>query len=116
VSPLQRSLALLRKEGYIAEKVERPWNPYSRVRADLFGVFDILAVPSERCGHSQLLAVQVMTGGHGHAEDHLLKMRSSDVCACWKNAVARIELHVWSKRPSKGRSSRKVWGVERIEL
>ena len=42
-SPTQRSLKLLRDEGYTAQVVER-WNPHARVRQDLFGVIDTAAM------------------------------------------------------------------------
>lgn len=42
-SPTQRSLAHLRSLGYRVAVVER-WNPHARIRQDLFGVLDLLAV------------------------------------------------------------------------
>ena len=41
--PTQRSLKELRKRGYLAAVVER-WNQYAKIRQDLFGCIDIVAV------------------------------------------------------------------------
>ena len=43
VSYTAKTLALLRKEGYEPGIVER-WNPYARVRQDLFTIIDIVAL------------------------------------------------------------------------
>ncbi|MBI4326652.1 MAG: hypothetical protein HY674_15520 [Chloroflexi bacterium] len=43
MTPTQRSLSKLRAEGWLAVIVER-WNPYDRVRQDLFGFADLLAI------------------------------------------------------------------------
>ncbi|WP_428851320.1 hypothetical protein [Imbroritus primus] len=42
-SPTQRTLALLRKEGYTAEVTEH-WNAFAGIRQDLFNVIDVLAL------------------------------------------------------------------------
>lgn len=57
-SPTQRSLAVLRERGYIAQVVER-WNPFARIRQDLFGVVDVLAV-----GNGETIAVQCTSGAN----------------------------------------------------
>ena len=50
MSPTERSLALLRKEGYLVGIVEK-WNPHARIRQDLYGFIDLLAVrPGETLG------------------------------------------------------------------
>lgn len=43
MSPAQRSLAALKQLGYRAKVVEK-WNPFAKIRQDLFGG-DILALP-----------------------------------------------------------------------
>lgn len=42
-SPTTRTLKALREAGYLAEVVER-WNPHAKIRQDLYGFIDILAV------------------------------------------------------------------------
>lgn len=59
MSPTARSLSFLRAHGYHAEVVER-WIPQARVRKDLFGFVDILALPLS--GDGPVLAVQTTSG------------------------------------------------------
>lgn len=47
-SPTQRSLKILRDDGWLCDVVER-WIPGANIRKDLFGIGDILAIkPGER--------------------------------------------------------------------
>lgn len=55
MSPTQRSLAYLRKLGYTATVTEH-WNSFAKIRQDLFGIVDVLAVRS-----GETLAVQCTT-------------------------------------------------------
>lgn len=43
MSPLQRSKAMLEKQGWHVEIVEH-WNPWAKVRKDLFGFADLLCL------------------------------------------------------------------------
>jgi hypothetical protein len=43
MSPTQLTLRKLRKDGWTAQVVET-WNPHARVRNDLFGFVDVLAL------------------------------------------------------------------------
>ena len=52
MSPTQRSLKMLRDQGYKVWIVEH-WNPWARIRQDLFGCIDLLAI-----GNGETLAVQ----------------------------------------------------------
>ena len=57
MTPTQRSLAYLRNEGYLVAIVEH-WNPFARIRQDLFGFIDLLAIRRD-----ETLAVQVTASG-----------------------------------------------------
>lgn len=105
-SPTARSLALLRDLGYRAKVVER-WNPYAKIRQDLFGV-DILALkPGE-----PVLVVQATTGAN-HAARRT-KLEEEGFTALWEGAGVTIEVWSWSKQGLRG--SRKVWTVRREAL
>src|SRR5258708_34076306 len=52
ISPTQRSLKHLREAGYLCQVTEH-WNQWARVRQDLFGFIDILAIRD-----GEILAVQ----------------------------------------------------------
>src|SRR5271167_4627948 len=84
ISPTQRSLKLLRERGWTCQVVER-WNQWAKVRQDLFGCLDILAIsPRDREADAALeawcvknlagklmgaaiIGVQV-TSGSGHSD------------------------------------------------
>jgi hypothetical protein len=105
-SPTARSLELLRELGYTAKVVEH-WNPYAKIRQDLFGV-DILAL---KLGEP-VLVVQATTGSN-HAARRT-KLDEEGFTALWEGAGATIEVWSWSKQGAKGQ--RKVWTVRREAL
>lgn len=102
-SPTQKSLAYLRREGYTCAIVEK-WNAHLKIRQDLFGFIDILAI-----GPLGTLAVQSTSKsnfssrwnkvtGRGvpkdkKEEDQMLKIRGN-VVACL-SAGWEIEVHGW---------------------
>ena len=88
-SPTQRSLEKLRAEGYLCQIVER-WNPHARIRQDLFGIGDILAI---REGETLL----VQTTSRGNVAARVTKIQESEhldkiLAAGWK-----ITVHGWGK-------------------
>ncbi len=46
-SPTSRTLEHMRERGYLAQVVEK-WNPFAKIRQDLFGCIDIVAVREVR--------------------------------------------------------------------
>ena len=101
-SPTQRSLALLRERGFQAEVTER-WNPFARIRQDLFGWVDILAL-----GNGQTLAVQ--TTSRSNMASRAQKIAESPVLPEAISAGWSIEVHGWD-RDSKGH-----WRVKILEI
>jgi hypothetical protein len=90
-SPTQRSLEYLREQGYHCEVVEK-WNPWKRVRQDLWGWCDILAIRRD-----EVLAVQVTSSG---VAARIKKIQESDTIARVREAGIRVEVHGWTKRAS----------------
>lgn len=88
-SPTQRSLAYLRDEGYVAAVVER-WNPHARVRQDLWGFIDILAIRD-----SETLGVQACSGSDVSKRMH--KIAESELVGAVRRAGWRIHVHGWRK-------------------
>jgi hypothetical protein len=88
-SPTSRSLAMLRDEGYLAEVVER-WNPHARVRNDLFGFIDILAVRD-----GEVLGVQTTSGSNTAAR--IRKIAEHPNTPAVREAGIRIHVHGWRK-------------------
>lgn len=94
-SPTARTLRRLRAEGWTAEVVER-WNPHARVRNDLFGFVDVLAV---RDGVT--LAVQATSGSNAAAR--VAKIGEHQNIGAVRKAGWRIEVWAWRKLASSGK-------------
>lgn len=97
--PTQRSLALLRSEGYEVEVVEK-WIPFPKPghRKDLFGFADILAVhPFEGT-----LAVQACAGAGGAVAERRRKLTEDPVVApkvaLCKMAGWKVQIWGWVAR------------------
>jgi len=88
-SPTQRSLALLRKNGTPAVVVER-WNSFAKVRQDLFGFVDIVALAD---GYT--IGVQTTTAANMTAR--LNKILKSEMFPFVCNAGWKIIIHGWHK-------------------
>lgn len=88
-SPTQRTLAALRAQGYTAEVVER-FNHFARIRQDLFGFIDILAIRE-----NEVLGVQACAGSSASAR--VKKIEDHDNLSAVRKAGIRIEVHAWRK-------------------
>jgi hypothetical protein len=109
MTPTQRTLARLRAEGWVAVGVER-WNPHARIRQDLFGCIDVLAV-SETGG---ILGVQACAAA-SHAARRAKAIAEPSLLA-WLRAGGRFQVMSWRKAGARGK--RKLWAarVEEITL
>lgn len=106
VSPTARSLSHLRELGYRAQVVEK-WNPFARVRQDLFGG-DILALKSG----NPILIVQATTSGNIAAR--IQKLQEHGFVDLWKSVGASLEVWGWAKQGPRGK--RKTWQLRREPL
>lgn len=103
-SPTQRSLALLRDEGWTVAIVEK-WNQFARIRQDLFGFADLLAFRGDA-----VLAVQTTSGSNVSAR--IEKIGQCQAALLWRESRYRtIEVHGWAKRGPRGK--RKTWTCRR---
>ena len=84
MTPTQRSLAALRKLGYLVEVVEK-WNSFTRTRKDLWGWADLLAIR-----RGEVLAVQVTSTG---VSSRIKKIMDSETIGRVREAGIRIEVH-----------------------
>jgi hypothetical protein len=103
-TPTARTLVRLRADGWLASVVER-WNAHARIRQDLFGFIDVLAI---RPG-SPPLAVQATTTKNQAAR--LAKALALPELRTWLAAGCAFEVWGWSKKGPRGR--RKLWEVTR---
>jgi hypothetical protein len=101
-SPTTRSLALVRQSGGIAAVVEK-WNPHARIRQDLFGIIDIVAV----CGG---VTTGIQATSSGNVASRVKKLNASDALPWLRQAGWKIVVHGWSKN-SKGR-----WQYREVQI
>ncbi len=92
-SPTQRSLAVMRDRGYLAEVVEQ-WIPAVKRRRDLYGFIDILCIrDGEVCG--------VQATSADNVASRVTKITEHENVAAVRRAGIRLLVHGWAKR--KGR-------------
>ena len=91
-SPTQRSLKLLRDDGWNCAITEH-WNPFAHIRQDLFGFVDILAIRDR-----EMLAVQTTTLEHSKAREE--KIRSNPLSEILKSTGCKIIVHGWRRLKS----------------
>lgn len=130
-SPTQRTLKLFRGEGWTADVVEK-WIPMARVRKDVFGFGDVLAMKPAACfaisgldqfdqqknetisSPGMIALLQACSGGdHAARRDKIL---AEPRAKTWLQSGGRIAVVSWAKRGD--RLKRKLWTcrVEWIEL
>jgi hypothetical protein len=102
-SPTSRSLALLRKSGWIADIVER-WLHKANRRRDLFGCIDLVAV---RGGETGVLGVQ--TTSLANVSARVKKSVALPALEIWLAAGNRFEVHGWALNAGQ-------WRVKRVEI
>lgn len=106
-SPASRSLAKLRKEGWLCAVVEH-WNAFARRRVDLFGFIDIIAVKGDL-----VLAVQTTSGAN--VADRIQKIRECQAADTWLESPCRIIMvHGWALRGARG--ERKLWTCREVRV
>jgi hypothetical protein len=99
-SPTKRTLAHLRKLGYVADIVERRL-PGCFITRDLFGFADILAIhPGER------VILLVQTTSRDHLAERLRRVRACPALLTLLAAGVRVEIWGWAKRNGRWQAAR----------
>lgn len=106
-SPTKRSLDLLRADNWTVQVTER-WNPFARVRQDLLGFIDLIAISPTR----GIVGVQTTTSDNLAAR--IDKIKAEPKAAIWLASGGRIICHGWSKKGAKGK--RKLWDCRIVEI
>ena len=101
MTPTRRTLQMLRKQGATVAVVEK-FNPGARVRQDLFGCIDIVALEP---GQSGVLGIQATTTSNMAARRHKIALEPR--AALWMACGNRLQIIGWAKRGPRGK--RKVW-------
>lgn len=89
MSPTQRSLKHLREQGYRVAIVEK-WNPHARIRQDLFGFIDLLAIRGP-----ETLAVQ--STSRSNVAARVAKINDAEALYDVRKAGWRIVVQGWGK-------------------
>ena len=92
-SPTQLSLKKLRDEGYTVAIVEH-WNAFARIRQDLFGFIDILALKDK-----EVLAIQTTTASNMSAR--ATKIGNSEYVGAVRKVGWGIHIHGWHQDDKK---------------
>lgn len=101
-SALERSMGLLRAEGYLVGKTEH-WHAFAKKRMDLFGFIDLVAL-----GNGKIVAVQVTKN---FLNEHITKIRSIAAAQRWLSCGGQIVIHWWREL---GPKDGKRWVLEVI--
>lgn len=89
MSPTARTLAKLRKEGWLAWVVEK-WIPQTQQRSDLFGFIDVLAIRGD-----ETLAVQ--STSRSNVSGRVKKITEHENVEAVRAAGWAIHVHGWGK-------------------
>lgn len=107
MSPTQRSLNYIRKQGCLVGITER-YNSFIKQRFDLFGFADLLFVSGE-------YVVLVQTTSRSNLNARIAKVKSNASAAIWLQSPNRkIHCHGWSKKGPRGK--RKTWVLDIVEI
>lgn len=106
VSPTQRTLKKLKDDGVPAYVTER-WNPFARIRQDLFGFIDVVALHD-----GYILGIQCTSDSSVSAR--VKKIRESKYFEPWLRAGGRVEVWGWGKKGARGK--RKTWTLRTVSM
>ena len=93
-SPTQRTLARLKSEDYELVAITERWNPFARIRQDLFGIIDILAIKD-----GDTIALQVTS--YSNIGARVKKITESPALASLRKAGWTILVEGWHKKENK---------------
>lgn len=99
-SPTTRSLKLMRDKGYLCEVTER-WNPFARIRQDLYGFIDVLCIKEGE-------TVAVQTTSYSNVSARIKKIQGLDAYAMVRSAGWKVVVHGWHKNKSNRWEVREV--------
>lgn len=88
MTPTQRSLKYLRASGYLATVTEH-WNSFAKIRVDLFGFVDILAVKP-----GETLAVQCTSASN--VSKRVTKIAGHENTPHLRSAGWTLHVHGWT--------------------
>ncbi len=100
-SPTQRSKNLLEDQGYLVAVVEK-WNAHAKIRQDLFGFVDLIAIRE-----GETLGVQ--TTSYSNVSARINKIAEHENVGMVRKAGWRIVVHGWHKVKNR-------WVVREVDI
>ena len=91
----------MKERGYKCEITER-WNPFARIRQDLYGFIDVLCL-----GDGEVVGVQ--TTSYSNMSARVKKIREHENFAAVNRAGIRILVQGWHKKGAR-------WEVREVEV
>lgn len=107
MSPTQRTIKRFKEEGYTVWIVEK-WNHWAKIRQDLFGFIDILAMKQGE----PLIGIQTCVTGDMSTREK--KIMDSPNYPIWLSTGCRLVIIGWAKQGARGK--RKVWTPKAREM
>lgn len=101
-SPTQLTLERLRADGWPLVEVTEKWNPHARIRQDLFGFVDVLAVGL----NGETLAVQATSATN--VSTRVRKIAEHPNVGAVREAGWRIVVWGWAKKSGRWTLAREV--------
>ena len=93
-SPTQRTLARLKKEDYDLVAITERWNPFAKIRQELFGCIDILAIKD-----GDTVAIQVTS--YSNVSARVKKITESVALSPLRKANWTILVEGWHKKNNR---------------
>ena len=100
-SPTTRTLKKMRDQGYLAAVVEK-WNPHVKVRNDLFGFIDVLAISDNE-------TVAIQTTSYSNMSKRIKKIQEHENVGAVRKAGWKIVVHGWRKVKNR-------WQVREVDV
>jgi hypothetical protein len=95
-SPTQRTLKRLKDSGnYPLVSIVEKWNPFAKIRQDLFGIIDLLAIDNK----GNTVGIQVTS--YSNISARVKKMEGSDAISHLRNANWLLSVEGWHKKNNK---------------
>lgn len=117
---LQRSRDELKKQGYATWIVEKPYNPYTKRREDLFNFADLVGIRQDTIGVTAIQACGSDVGEHTRKILEGLTLPDGKFIGpnpylkTWLSAGNRF--FIWSWRMRGARGKRKMYELTEIEF
>lgn len=89
ISPTQRSLKHLRELGYTVAITEK-WNPHARIRQDMFGFVDLLAIRDRE-------TIAIQTTSSSNISARRMKINEHENLPKVLSAGWKVIIHGWRK-------------------